>query len=161
MAATLLVWIGGGWWVLGTAVQWASAALARTPRPEGAVRHRPPDFSVVAPLRGAADASPDYVGALRDLAGQGAEILVVDEALAVGDAAFQRKCLDWIDSFRKTGTLLFVSHSMAEVRRLCTRAIWIEDGCIREQGDPSEVIRNYHRALLMEKDDVQRFSAAR
>src|SRR6476646_4627307 len=71
-----------------------------------------------------------------------AEILVVDEALAVGDAAFQRKCLDWIDSFRKTGTLLFVSHSMAEVRRLCTRAIWIDDGCIREQGDPSEVIRN-------------------
>ena len=65
-----------------------------------------------------------------------AEILVVDEALAVGDAAFQRKCLDWIDSFRKTGTLLFVSHSMAEVRRLCTRAIWIEDGRIREQGDP-------------------------
>jgi len=89
-----------------------------------------------------------------------AEILVVDEALAVGDAAFQRKCLDWIDSFRKTGTLLFVSHSMAEVRRLCTRAVWIEDGCIREQGDPSEVIRNYHRALLVEKDDVHRFSAA-
>jgi lipopolysaccharide transport system ATP-binding protein len=50
---------------------------------------------------------------------------------------------------------------MAEVRRLCTRAIWIEDGCIREQGDPSEVIRNYHRALLVEKDDVHRFSAAR
>src|SRR6185312_4643293 len=50
-----------------------------------------------------------------------------DEALAVGDAAFQRKCLDWIDSFRKTGTLLFVSHSMAEVRRLCNRAIWIEE----------------------------------
>lgn len=89
-----------------------------------------------------------------------AEILVVDEALAVGDAAFQRKCLDWIDNFRKTGTLLFVSHSMAEVRRLCTRAIWIEEGRIREQGDPSEVIRNYHRALMVEKDDVHRFSAS-
>jgi lipopolysaccharide transport system ATP-binding protein len=88
-----------------------------------------------------------------------AEILVVDEALSVGDAAFQRKCLDWIDNFRKTGTLLFVSHSMAEVRRLCTRAIWIEDGRIREQGDPNEVIRSYHRALLVEKDDVHRFSA--
>ena len=87
-----------------------------------------------------------------------AEILVVDEALAVGDAAFQRKCLDWIDSFRKTGTLLFVSHSMAEVRRLCTRAIWIDEGRIREEGDPSEVIRNYHRALLVEKDDANRFS---
>ena len=88
-----------------------------------------------------------------------AEILVVDEALSVGDAAFQRKCLDWIDDFRKTGTLLFVSHSMAEVRRLCSRAIWIEDGRIREQGDPNEVIRSYHRALLVEKDDVHRFSA--
>ena len=89
-----------------------------------------------------------------------AEILVVDEALAVGDAAFQRKCLDWIDNFRKTGTLLFVSHSMAEVRRLCTRTIWIEEGRIREQGDPSTVIRNYHRALLVEKDDIHRFSAS-
>ena len=88
-----------------------------------------------------------------------AEILVVDEALSVGDAAFQRKCLDWIDNFRKTGTLLFVSHSMAEVRRLCTRAIWIEEGRIREQGDPNDVIRSYHRALLVEKDDVHRFSA--
>lgn len=61
----------------------------------------------------------------------------------------QRKCLDWIDNFRKTGTLLFVSHSMAEVRRLCTRAIWIEEGRIREQGDPNDVIRSYHRALLV------------
>ncbi|HLG47499.1 MAG TPA: glycosyltransferase [Reyranella sp.] len=76
MAATLLVWVGAGWWALGTAVQWASAALARTPGPEGAVRHRPADFSVVAPLRGAADASPAYVGALRTLAEQGAEILI-------------------------------------------------------------------------------------
>ena len=88
-----------------------------------------------------------------------AEILVVDEALSVGDAAFQRKCLDWIDGFRKTGTLLFVSHSMTEVRRLCSRVIWIEDGRIRAQGEPNEVIRGYQRALLVEKDDVHRFSA--
>lgn len=88
-----------------------------------------------------------------------AEILVVDEALAVGDAAFQRKCMDWIDSFRQNGTLLFVSHSTAEVRRLCTRAIWIEDGRIRAQGEAGVVIRAYHRALAMEKDDIHRFSA--
>jgi lipopolysaccharide transport system ATP-binding protein len=88
-----------------------------------------------------------------------AEILVVDEALAVGDAAFQRKCMDWIDSFRRNGTLLFVSHSTAEVRRLCTRAIWIEDGRIRAQGEPRSVIRSYHRALAMENDDIHRFSA--
>jgi len=89
-----------------------------------------------------------------------AEILVVDEALAVGDAAFQRKCLDWIDSFRRQGTLLFVSHSPAEVRRLCNRAIWIEDGRIRSQGEPSVVIRAYNRALAMEKDDIHRFSVS-
>ncbi len=89
-----------------------------------------------------------------------AEILVVDEALAVGDAAFQRKCLDWIDSFRRKGTLLFVSHSPSEVRRLCNRAIWIEDGRIRSQGEPSVVIRAYHRALAMEKDDIHRFSVS-
>ena len=83
---------------------------------------------------------------------------IVVEAKNLGKA-FQRKCLDWIDNFRKTGTLLFVSHSMAEVRRLCTRAIWIEEGRIREQGDPNDVIRSYHRALLVEKDDVQRFSS--
>ena len=76
MAASLLVWVGAGWWALGTAVQWVSAALARTSRPEGVVRHRPADFSVVAPLRGEADASPAYVGALRTLAEQGAEILI-------------------------------------------------------------------------------------
>ena len=52
-----------------------------------------------------------------------------------------------------------VSHSMAEVRRLCSRAIWIEDGRIRSQGEPNEVIRVYQRALLVEKDDVHRFSA--
>ena len=75
-----------------------------------------------------------------------AEILVVDEALAVGDAAFQRKCLDWIDSFRRKGTLLFVSHSPGEVRRLCNRAVWIEDGRNRSQGDP-RVVPRLHRAL--------------
>ncbi|MCA0303326.1 MAG: ABC transporter ATP-binding protein [Proteobacteria bacterium] len=89
-----------------------------------------------------------------------ADILVVDEALAVGDATFQRKCLEWIDSFRAKGTLLFVSHSPSEVRRLCNRAVWIEDGRIRDQGEPRTVARAYHRALAMEKDDIHRFSAS-
>ncbi|MBS0521725.1 MAG: ABC transporter ATP-binding protein [Proteobacteria bacterium] len=88
------------------------------------------------------------------------EILVVDEALAVGDAVFQRKCMDWIDAFRQRGTLLFVSHAAAEVARLCDQAIWIDDGRVREAGTPAEVIRSYHRALMVEKDDVHRFSAS-
>ena len=87
------------------------------------------------------------------------EILVVDEALAVGDAAFQRKCMDWIDNFRKRGTLLFVSHSSSEVMRLCDHALWIDDGRVREQGDTASVARAYSRALRVERDDMKRFSA--
>lgn len=96
MVATLLVWIGGGWWALGTAVQWASAALARTPRPEGVMRHRPADFSVVAPLRGAADASPAYLDALRTLAGQGTEILICIASETDGAVAATRAV--WADA---------------------------------------------------------------
>ena len=88
-----------------------------------------------------------------------AEILIVDEALAVGDEAFQRKCLDWIDSFRADGTLLFVSHSVAEVIRLCRSAIWIDNGRIREAGRPDDVARLYERATELETDDMRRFSA--
>ncbi|CAN5551814.1 ceramide glucosyltransferase [soil metagenome] len=72
----LLSWLGLGWWAAASSVQWASAALARAPRVETTVRHRPADFSIVAPMNGAADAAPGYVAALRELAGQGAEILI-------------------------------------------------------------------------------------
>ena len=89
-----------------------------------------------------------------------ADILIVDEALAVGDEAFQQKCMDWLDQFRATGTLLFVSHSMDEVRHLCRRAIWIDDGRIREEGTPVEVIKSYDRASVLEPDNMRRFTAA-
>ena len=89
-----------------------------------------------------------------------ADVLIVDEALSVGDAAFQRKCLDWIDSFKKQGTLLFVSHSLDQVRRLCDHTIWIDNGRIREQGEPHQVIRSYVQTTRDERDDVGRFSAA-
>jgi lipopolysaccharide transport system ATP-binding protein len=88
-----------------------------------------------------------------------AEILVVDEALAVGDEAFQRKCFAWIDRFRADGTLLFVSHSTAEVIRLCRHVIWIDDGRIREAGDPKDVVRSYKHAMAVEPDLMDRFSA--
>ena len=89
-----------------------------------------------------------------------AEILIVDEAFAVGDAVFQRKCMDWIDRFRANGTLLFVSHSPGEVIRLCRSAIWIEDGRIREQGNPASVVRAYTKAARHEEENMQRFSAS-
>ncbi len=88
-----------------------------------------------------------------------AEILIVDEALAVGDEAFQRKCFDWIDNFRANGTLLFVSHSSAEVMRLCRQAIWIDNGRVREFGRPVDVARAYEKAIKVEADDMKRFSA--
>ncbi len=88
-----------------------------------------------------------------------ADIFVVDEALSVGDEAFQRKCLDWLDDFRATGTLLFVSHSMDEVRRLCSKAIWIDNGKVREKGLPDDVIKAYLAAADGEPDDLRRFSA--
>lgn len=57
------------------------------------------------------------------------DILIVDEALAVGDAAFQRKCISYMESFsQKGGILLFVSHSIDQVRRLCKRAIYLKNG---------------------------------
>ena len=87
------------------------------------------------------------------------EILIVDEVLAVGDAAFQRKCLAWIDRFRADGTLLFVSHSTAEVIRLCRHAIWIDDGRVREIGCPVDVVRSYEHAMKVEPDSIDRFSA--
>jgi ceramide glucosyltransferase len=76
VAADTLVWIGLGWWSASLLVHCASAALARTPRPAGRVHHRPDDFSIVAPMNGSADASADYIGALRTLSAVGAEILI-------------------------------------------------------------------------------------
>jgi lipopolysaccharide transport system ATP-binding protein len=87
-----------------------------------------------------------------------AEILIVDEALSVGDAAFQKKCIDWIDKFRQTGTLLFVSHSPGEVARLCQNSIWIDDGRVRAQGNSTDIVKAYNRAVRTEEDTMKRFS---
>ena len=88
-----------------------------------------------------------------------AEILIVDEALSVGDIAFQQKCIDWIDKFRRTGTLLFVSHSTSELSRLCKHALWIDGGHVRQAGNVTEVVRAYKKATRVEKDSMSRFSA--
>ena len=73
------------------------------------------------------------------------EILIVDEVLAVGDAEFQRKCLGKIDEVaRRSGrTVLVVSHNMGVVKSLCSRAIWLEDGAVRETGEPQELVDHY------------------
>jgi lipopolysaccharide transport system ATP-binding protein len=72
------------------------------------------------------------------------EILIVDEVLAVGDAAFQRKCLNKMEDVRQHGrTVLFVSHNMSAVTRLCQRAILIEAGAIRQDGVAAQVTTTY------------------
>jgi lipopolysaccharide transport system ATP-binding protein len=72
------------------------------------------------------------------------EILMVDEVLAVGDLAFQRKCLNKMRDVSEHGrTILFVSHNMQAVTRLCSRAIWIENGEIKEDAAAKDVVSNY------------------
>jgi homopolymeric O-antigen transport system ATP-binding protein len=72
------------------------------------------------------------------------EILLIDEILAVGDAPFRQKCFDRLQEFRNAGkTIIFVSHTMAQVAEHCDRAILIERGSIMADGRPDEVIAIY------------------
>jgi lipopolysaccharide transport system ATP-binding protein len=72
------------------------------------------------------------------------EILLVDEVLAVGDAEFQQRCLGRMEDFSGTGrTVLFVSHNMQTINQLCDRVIWLDEGTIAEDGDPSQVVTHY------------------
>src|SRR5215469_7134055 len=71
-------------------------------------------------------------------------VLIVDEVLAVGDAAFQKKCINAMHEMRGGGrTVLFVSHNMAAVENLCSRGIWISQGQIEQDGPVREVIEAY------------------
>lgn len=72
-----------------------------------------------------------------------AEILVIDEALAVGDVFFTQKCMRYLRSFQERGTVLFVSHDAGAVVNLCSRAIWLEQGEIREIGPAHHVCEKY------------------
>ena len=73
------------------------------------------------------------------------DILIVDETLSVGDVFFQEKCERRIQSFIDNGnvTVLFVSHSIEQVERICTRAVWIEKGDLRMDGPVREVCDAY------------------
>src|SRR5712672_2954364 len=77
------------------------------------------------------------------------DILLLDEVLAVGDAAFQAKCLDRISELRKSGrTLVFISHALAAVYRLCDRALLLSHGSILADGPPREVIDQYQQVMF-------------
>jgi len=82
------------------------------------------------------------------------EILLIDEVLAVGDVAFQRKCLAKMDDVQQHGrTIIFVSHSMPAVTRLCERAILIADGVIQKDGPASQVASAYMLASASRSAD--------
>ena len=72
------------------------------------------------------------------------DLLLVDEVLAVGDHAFQKKCLARIQELRQSGvTILFVSHDASTVRELCDRVLWLHDGKLMGDGDPTSVLDAY------------------
>lgn len=83
------------------------------------------------------------------------DLLIVDEALSVGDSYFQHKSFDRIRQFRDEGvSIMFVTHSMGDVRALCDRVILLDKGCVLKDGLPDEVV-DYYNALIAEKENAK------
>ncbi|MGG7171780.1 ABC transporter ATP-binding protein [Clostridium neonatale] len=77
------------------------------------------------------------------------EILIVDEALSVGDTRFQIKCIDKMKELKEKGTtILFVSHATEQIKRFCNRAVWINNGEMMDIGESSEIIDKYESYML-------------
>jgi ABC-2 type transport system ATP-binding protein len=86
-----------------------------------------------------------------------AEVLLLDEVFAVGDEAFQRKCIDRILDFKRQGkTIAFVSHSGAALERMCDRGILLSRGLVEYDGETGEAIRRYQELLAGEEDPAER-----
>lgn len=83
-----------------------------------------------------------------------ADILIVDEALSVGDAFFTQKCMRFLREFMKTGTVLFVSHDTVAVVNLCNKAILLNHGQLAEAGTPKDVIKHYLAAFYESNQQV-------
>ncbi|EKK0211495.1 ABC transporter ATP-binding protein [Escherichia coli] len=76
------------------------------------------------------------------------DILIIDEVLAVGDISFQAKCIQTIRDFKNKGvTILFVSHNMCDVEKICDRVVWIENHKLREIGSAERIIELYKQAM--------------
>ena len=74
------------------------------------------------------------------------EILLVDEILAVGDIAFQKKCLDKMNEFKKQKvTIVFVSHSMEQIKKFCDKVIYLKEGKLEYEGEVEEGVKKYER----------------
>jgi ABC-type polysaccharide/polyol phosphate transport system ATPase subunit len=89
------------------------------------------------------------------------DVLIVDEALSVGDVYFQRKSLDRMEHFRKAGkTVLFVSHDPQLIQRFCTKAVWIEAGRVALAGEAREVVTSYQAFCARLEDEYLHHLAA-
>src|SRR5262249_37723610 len=86
-----------------------------------------------------------------------ADILIADEILSVGDAAFQQKCMRFIRAFREHGTLLLVSHSADTVTAWCDRAVWLDTGTLRAVGRAKQMCYDYMAALSAEQENTNAF----
>jgi len=79
------------------------------------------------------------------------ELLIIDEALSVGDQHFQKKCVQRIEAFRQNGcTVLFCSHSLYHVRQLCDRVLWLDHGQVRGLGDTESVLAAYETHVRLQ-----------
>src|SRR5262245_8630563 len=84
------------------------------------------------------------------------QILLADEILAVGDSVFQERCLQKVAELGRDGlTVLFVSHDMDAIMRICNRVMWLHQGAIRRLGDPEEVVDEYQNAIWSQADIAQ------
>ena len=86
------------------------------------------------------------------------EILIIDEALSVGDIYFQKKCIDRIMDFKNNGkTIIFCSHSTYHVNVLCNKAIWLKDGAIEMFGEPEKVLPAYEHYQLQKEGKIHEY----
>ena len=87
-----------------------------------------------------------------------ADILLIDEILAVGDAAFQAKCFNRLQEIKAAGTtIVIVSHSLSQIEQICERSIWIEDGLIRMEGKPRDVHPHYMEYMAAKRRERAEF----
>jgi ABC-type polysaccharide/polyol phosphate transport system ATPase subunit len=84
------------------------------------------------------------------------DILLIDEALSVGDARFRRKSFDKMRELCEgAGTILIVSHALNSIRRLCSEVVWLNNGQLAMRGDPEQVIEAYTQFLDVGEDDEE------
>lgn len=82
------------------------------------------------------------------------DILLIDEVLAVGDISFKKKCMDKMEEIKDKTSIIFISHNMYQIERLCNRVILLDHGAIIKQGEPSEVISHFYN-LTNDREEIK------